>query len=97
MPIIRSALYLLMLDLLTKHAFRFYEQDLALELVLIDGYLYVDEVVFNYENAQHLETNHEKVEKTKEGQRSSDSSDHTKSQLGYDRRMTRFGHAGTLS
>ena len=40
-----------MLDLLTKHAFRFYEQDLALDLVLIEGYLYVDEVVFNYGNA----------------------------------------------
>ena len=50
MPIIRSALFLLMLDLLTKHAFRFYEQDLALDLVLIEGYLYVDEVVFNYGN-----------------------------------------------
>ena len=51
MPIIRSVMFLLILDLLTKHAFRFYEQDLALEHVLIEGYLYVDEVVFNYGNA----------------------------------------------
>ena len=50
MPIIRSALFLLMLDLLTKHAFRFYEQDLALDLVLIEGYLYVYDVTFNYGN-----------------------------------------------
>ena len=50
MPIIRSVLLLLLLDLLTKHAFRFYEQNLSLELALIEGYLYVDEVVFNYGN-----------------------------------------------
>ena len=50
MSIIRSALFLLMLDLLTKHAFRFYEQDLALDLVLIEGYLYVYDVTFNYGN-----------------------------------------------
>ena len=50
MPIIRSVLLLLLLDLLTKHAFRFYEQDLTLDLVLIEGYLYVYDVTFNYGN-----------------------------------------------
>ena len=43
-------LLLLILDLATKHIFRFYEDSLDLSLVLIEGYVYVEQVVFNYGN-----------------------------------------------
>ena len=50
MPIVRSILFLLLLDQVTKLVFRLYGHELDLQLVLIEGYLYIDEVVFNYGN-----------------------------------------------
>ena len=50
MPIVRSILFLLLLDQVTKHVFRLYGHELELQLFLIEGYLYIDEVVFNYGN-----------------------------------------------
>ena len=51
MPIVRSILFLLLLDQVTKLVFRFYGHELDMRLILIQGYLYIDEVVFNYGNA----------------------------------------------
>ena len=39
---------LLLIDLATKHYFRFFEGGFELPLVFIEGYLYIDNVLFNH-------------------------------------------------
>lgn len=50
MRVLVCIISLLFLDLVTKYLFRFSEHSWGLPLVLIEGYLYVDEVFFNYGN-----------------------------------------------
>ena len=41
-------LFLLALDLASKHIFRFYEGSLDLPFIFVEGYLYIEKIVFNY-------------------------------------------------
>ena len=48
MKTIICILFLLFLDLASKHIFRFYEDSLGLPFIFVEGYLYIEKIVFNY-------------------------------------------------
>ena len=41
-------LFLLSLDLISKYIFRFHEQSIDLPITFVEGYLYIETVIFNY-------------------------------------------------